>query len=598
MDANYPVAPNNKKFMTEDLVLTNKQAAAFFGQIKERSDRLINYFLAGHFLLGIILASYYDTWLIAFGVGSISLTAYYSARLLLPGSSLYQYVLSAVLGIFMAQYIYQMHGMFEMHFFAFIGSAILITYQKWKLQIPIMIVVFVHHAVFSYLHNVGFSTLYFTQLDYFDLQTFVIHILLAMTIFFVCGLWAFQLKKYSEIQILQTIKLAEFEKQAQISVERKIKEKALEERNTILESIGDAFFAVDKSWTVTYWNNVAEKTLHMPKSNILGKNLWEAFPGAMGTPFYAAFEQALTNNLPQHFEASYHGAGDWYETSIYPSENGLTAYIKDISDRKASEIQLKKLNDDLKEQAKELEFSNAELEQFAYVASHDLQEPLRMVTSFMTQLERKYGDIIDERGKQYIHFAVDGGKRMRQIILDLLSYSRVGRTDDKLENVDINCILDETKILFRKTIEEHNAIIEYHDLPALRSFSAPLRQVFQNLVGNALKYQQPGTAPLINITATELSAHWRFSISDNGIGINEADFEKIFVIFQRLHTGSDYSGTGLGLAITKKIVENLGGKISVTSEEGKGSTFTFTIAKTEAAYQEEQLTDNYTPVSA
>jgi len=398
--------------MKRDIASINDHANFFYDQVKERSDRLINYFLAGHFLLGIMLAFFYDTWLIAIGVGSISLIAYYSVKMMLPGSALYQYVLSAILGIFMAQFIYQMHGLFEMHFFAFIGSVILITYQKWRLQIPLMVVIFVHHAIFSYLHNAGFSNLYFTQLDNVDLQTFVIHILLATTIFFVCGLWAFQLKKYNEIQILQTIKLAELEKEAQISIERKIKEKALEDRNNILESIGDAFFAVDKDWVVTYWNSVAEKTLHMHKADIVGKNLWGAFPDASQTPFYAFFQSALNSNLPQHFEASYHGGDDCYETNIYPSESGLTVYVKDISERKASEIQLKKLNDELKSQAKELEFSNAELEQFAYVASHDLQEPLRMVTSFMSQLERKYGDIIDDKGKQYIHFAVDGGKRM------------------------------------------------------------------------------------------------------------------------------------------------------------------------------------------
>ena len=170
---------------------------------------------------------------------------------------------------------------------------------------------------------------------------------------------------------------------------------------------------------------------------------------------------------------------------------------------------------------------------------------------------------------------------MRQIILDLLSYSRVGRTDDKLENIDLNMLMDEILGLYRKKIAEKSAIIKYDNLPVIRSFNAPLRQVFQNLVGNALKYQQAEKATIINVTANELPGHWEFSISDNGIGINEADFEKIFVIFQRLHTGDDYSGTGLGLAITKKIVENLGGRISVTSKEGNGSTFTFTIAKAE-----------------
>lgn len=197
--------------------------------VQERSDKLMNYFLAGYFTIGLVLAIFYDTWLIAFGVGGLSLLAYYSAKLLLPGSDLYQYVLSAVLGIFMAQYIYQMHGLFEMHFFAFIGSALLITYQKWKLQIPVMLVVLFHHAIFGYLQNNGFNEIYFTQLDYFTLRTFIIHILLAAVIFFICGLWAYQLKKFYEIHLLQTIQMGELQKEAQLTLERAASEKKYSE---------------------------------------------------------------------------------------------------------------------------------------------------------------------------------------------------------------------------------------------------------------------------------------------------------------------------------------------------------------------------------
>lgn len=217
--------------MNNQLSAYDNQAYTFLSGVKERSDRLMNYFLIGYFLIGLIFAVFYDTWLIALGVGGLSVLAYYSAKIALPDSSLYQYVLSAVLGIFMAQYIYQMHGLFEMHFFAFIGSALLITYQKWKLQIPMLIVVTVHHATFSYLQNTGFTKIYFTRLDYFDLQTFIIHILLAAGIFFICGLWAYQLKKYNEMQVLQTIQMAELQREAQLSIERKRNEEALENSN-------------------------------------------------------------------------------------------------------------------------------------------------------------------------------------------------------------------------------------------------------------------------------------------------------------------------------------------------------------------------------
>ncbi len=203
------------------------QTAAHKLDVKKRSDKIMNYFLAAYFLIGLILASFYDTWSIALGVGSLSLIAYYSAKFLLPDSDVYQYVLSAVLAIFMAQFIYQMHGLFEMHFFAFIGSAVLITYQKWKLQIPMLVLVVIHHATLGYLQNIGIDKVYFTQLDYFALQTFVIHIILAAIIFYICGLWAYQLNKYSEKQIAQNIEVANLHKEAVLYEERKRSEEAL-----------------------------------------------------------------------------------------------------------------------------------------------------------------------------------------------------------------------------------------------------------------------------------------------------------------------------------------------------------------------------------
>lgn len=217
--------------------IAGKQAFGFELETKERADRLMNYFLIGYFLVGLALAGFYGTWLIAFGVGSLALVAYYSAKIALPGSSLYQYVLSVVLGVFMAQFIYQMHGLFEMHFFAFIGSAVLIIYQKWKLQIPMLVLVVIHHGVLGYLQDIGFNKVYFTQLDYFTIQTFIIHIILATVIFFVCGLWAYQLKKYNEMYIMQTLQMADLQKEAQLSIERKQNEQALEHTNRqLLES--------------------------------------------------------------------------------------------------------------------------------------------------------------------------------------------------------------------------------------------------------------------------------------------------------------------------------------------------------------------------
>ena len=185
---------------------------AFNEDVKVKSDKFINYFLIAFFVTGLLLAMVYDTWEVALTISLPLLSAYYITKILLPHSNLYQYILSGVLGIFMAQFIYQMHGMFEMHFFAFIGSAMLITYQNWRLQIPIAIIVILHHAIFGYLQYLGNDDIYFSQLDYMDLQTFFIHIILALVIFFLCGLWAHHIKEYANKHMQQNYALGKLQK--------------------------------------------------------------------------------------------------------------------------------------------------------------------------------------------------------------------------------------------------------------------------------------------------------------------------------------------------------------------------------------------------
>lgn len=186
---------------------------AYLEQVKRKSDKVMNYFLVGFFCAGLLLAFFYDTWLVGIGIGSLSLISYYSTKFLLPESNAYQYIISVVLGIFMAQFIYQMHGLFEMHFIAFIGSTILVTYQNWKLQIPLALVVFIHHAVFGYLQYVGYDHVYFTQLGYMTLQTFLIHGFLSTVIFFICGLWAWQIKRLNERHIEQTYEMGRYQEE-------------------------------------------------------------------------------------------------------------------------------------------------------------------------------------------------------------------------------------------------------------------------------------------------------------------------------------------------------------------------------------------------
>lgn len=356
-------------------------------------------------------------------------------------------------------------------------------------------------------------------------------------------------------------------------------QKVFEERTTILESIGDGFFAVDDDFTVTYWNQRAEELLHTPRESIIGKNLWKIFEDAKNTRSFTAYREVIENKSPIQFQDYYDALDKWFEVSAYPAGNGLSVFFMDISERKRASENLRKLNQSLQKQARELAISNAELEQFAYVASHDLQEPLRMVTSFLSQLEKKYKVELDEKAQTYIHFAVDGAKRMRQIILNLLEYSRVGQLDAQKEEIDLNELVDDYCILRSQLIEDQSAVIHGNDLPVIKSYLAPITQVFHNLLDNALKYSKEGVPPEIKVGAKSHRNHWEIAISDNGQGIEEEYFKKIFVIFQRLHHNEKYSGTGMGLAIVKKIVDNLEGKIWLESKLNKGSTFYFTVPK-------------------
>jgi light-regulated signal transduction histidine kinase (bacteriophytochrome) len=241
-----------------------------------------------------------------------------------------------------------------------------------------------------------------------------------------------------------------------------------------------------------------------------------------------------------------------------------------------------KVQEDLKKLNKKLIESNKELEQFAYVASHDLQEPLRMVSSFLQLLEKKYKSQLDEAAHQYIHFAVDGSERMKTLINDLLKFSRVGTTVEEISEVDCNLLIKNVIKVYEEKINESGAKINVNKLPVVRANKTQVEQLFQNLIGNALKYRG-NDVPCIEIGASDQAAGWVFYIKDNGIGIEKKFYDKVFVIFQRLHGKNEYGGTGIGLAICKKIVERHGGKIWIESEPGNGTTFYFNFPKPEMA---------------
>jgi light-regulated signal transduction histidine kinase (bacteriophytochrome) len=236
----------------------------------------------------------------------------------------------------------------------------------------------------------------------------------------------------------------------------------------------------------------------------------------------------------------------------------------------------KKLRQDHRKAQEELARSNRDLEQFAYVASHDLQEPLRMVATYTQLLAERYQGKLDANADKYIHYAVDGALRMQTLVQDLLAFSRVGRQGHDLKVIEIGAIVKIAMKNLQAAIEESGAKIVCGLLPSVVADGSQLVQVFQNLVGNAIKFRGP-EPPVIRVTAEQQGQEWVLSIADNGIGIAPEHSELVFVIFKCLHARAEYSGSGIGLAICKKIIEQHGGRIWVESQPGKGATFKFTL---------------------
>jgi ABC-type sugar transport system substrate-binding protein/nitrogen-specific signal transduction histidine kinase len=250
-----------------------------------------------------------------------------------------------------------------------------------------------------------------------------------------------------------------------------------------------------------------------------------------------------------------------------------TALQAEITERKRAEEALAR-------QAQELARSNGELEQFAYVASHDLQEPLRMVKSYIQLIERRYKGQLDSDADEFIAFAVDGAERMRILIDDLLTYSRVTTHGKSFESTNCATVLDHALANLKVVIQESSAVVTHDDLPTVMADEAQLTRLLQNLIGNAVKFRKQETCSEIHISAEHSDGEWTLSVRDNSIGIAPEHLERIFMIFQRLHSSEEYEGTGIGLAVCKRIVERHGGRIWVESEPGKGSTFYFTIPGT------------------
>jgi PAS domain S-box-containing protein len=355
-------------------------------------------------------------------------------------------------------------------------------------------------------------------------------------------------------------------------------DRALRLQAQLLDLAGDAIFVRDfAARRITFWNQGAVSLYGWTSAEALGKVARELLQTQFPRPLAEIEEQLKrTGRWEGELRQTRRDGTRLVVASVWTLDRdraGEPAAIlevnRDVTGRKQAEELLKR-------QAEELARSNADLEQFAYVASHDLQEPLRMVASYTQLLARRYRGKLDADADEFIGYAVDGATRMQALIQDLLTYSRVGTRGKEPLLTDVNAVVDRAVSDLGPAIADAHAHVTRDDLPTVRADTTQLGQVFANLIGNALKYRAE-EPPRVHVSARRDGPTWVFSVRDNGIGIASQHTDRIFVIFQRLHASGKYPGTGLGLAICKRIVERHGGRIWVESEVGKGSTFFFTL---------------------
>jgi len=281
----------------------------------------------------------------------------------------------------------------------------------------------------------------------------------------------------------------------------------------------------------------------------------------------------------------FYGVMEFFGREVRPRDERILEIARTVGHqigqfiaRKQAEAALQEANEQLTVKAQQLSRSNAELEQFAYVASHDLQEPLRMIASYTQLILRRYGDRFDGDAREFMDFIVDGATRMKQLIEDLLAYSRVGTHGKAFRPTDSGAAVQKALANLRAAIESSTGTVTHDPLPTINADEFQLVQLFQNLIGNALKFKGTET-PRVHISVNEQADTWTFGVKDNGIGIDGEYFDRIFMVFQRLHSRTDYPGTGIGLAICKKVVDRHGGRLWIESGVGSGSTFWFTVPK-------------------
>ncbi|EQA37680.1 PAS domain S-box protein [Leptospira inadai serovar Lyme str. 10] len=349
----------------------------------------------------------------------------------------------------------------------------------------------------------------------------------------------------------------------------------------LLSQISDAVIALDSEFRITYYNLPAQHMYEISDPSLIGKHYRELFQ-----------EDWISDGNRTRAMDEYERNGIANAEIIHTLKSGkrihLETSFKKISDPRGNDAGLIMVNRDiaekvfvrefLKKAVSDLEMTNRELEQFAYVASHDLQEPLRTIASYLQLLERKFSPQLPSEAKEFIQITIEAAKRQQGLIESLLRYSRLGVKEDRWEKINVKALLENIREDLSSVLKEAKVRIEIEgEMPVVLGEPDQIRQLFQNLITNSVKFRSPERSPKIVISAAKTRAEWKFRIADNGIGIDSRYFDKIFIIFQKLHPKSEFPGTGIGLSVCKKIVENHGGKIWVESDVGVGSEFFFTI---------------------
>lgn len=382
---------------------------------------------------------------------------------------------------------------------------------------------------------------------------------------------------------------------------------------SIIDSSDDAIISKSLDGTITSWNRAAETMYGYKAEEILGKSIALLSHSERADEMRDILQRIKEGQRVDHYDTlrlRSDGSTIAISLTVSPIRDlggniiGASSIARDITQRKQGEekfrhflehidaekkaldrvndelrmeiSQRQKTEEELQAKSRELERSNADLEHFAYIASHDLQEPLRMVASYLELLAKRYQGQLDEKADKFIGYAVDGAARMQKLIEGLLAYARVERQGKALGATDCEAVLQATLLNLQVTIEEKSARVSHDPLPTVLGDADQLTILFQNLIGNALKFCQ-NQPPCVHIGATMQDSEWVFAVRDNGIGIVPEHAGRIFMMFQRLHTRTQYAGLGIGLAIAKKIVERHGGRMWVEAQSGQGSTFFFTL---------------------